>query len=364
MSQRNVQQLASSGQIAASVVQWQKRHGRNNLPWQKNPSPYAVWLSEIMLQQTQVSTVMPYYLKFIARFPNIQTLARADEEEVMRHWSGLGYYARARNLHKTAAIIAVRGFPQTADEWARMPGVGKSTAAAIAVFSCGQRAAILDGNVKRVLARLFAVQTLLQNTQTTNKLWQLSETLLPANTRIIRPYTQGMMDLGATICTRRRPQCALCPLQNCCLAKKLNLQDTLPHRAVAKSRPTKQKYMALVIYRGKVLLHKRPPRGIWGGLHSLPEDDNVAALLKHCQQLLGCALSPLPTNGSNATFNHQFTHFQLQAQVLILKPSGKNTPRLFQTADYQWTARRKLLDAPLPAPIKKFFAQLPLFVKH
>ena len=276
--------------FAAELIRWQKKHGRHNLPWQNTRAPYNIWIAETMLQQTQTTTVAPYYEKFLRRFPNIGVLARAREESVLALWRGLGYYARARHLHRAAKIIEREYggiFPQKFADIVKLPGVGRSTAAAIAVFAFGRRLAILDGNVKRVLARYYAVSTAIDEASTITRLWQLSETAVPARADI-RAYTQGLMDLGASLCTRRRPHCVQCPLASACAAYKGGFAESLPVRQ-RREKPTRRRAMALVLAKdgGKILLQKRPATGIWGGLWSLPEfsspiahSDNASDLRK------------------------------------------------------------------------------------
>src|SRR5690242_1085945 len=248
--------------FAESVVAWQRAHGRHGLPWQGTRDPYRVWLSEVMLQQTQVATVIPYYERFLARFPDVRSLARASEEEVLRLWSGLGYYARGRNLHRAAKQVAKDGFPRSAEAIQRLPGVGRSTAAAIAVFAFGERAAILDGNVKRVLARCFGIGD-------EERLWERAEAELPL--RDIEAYTQALMDLGATVCTRLAPACGRCPVAASCEAHRRGWQARLP--AKRARAPLPQRAVVWVVQRcgDRLLVERRPSRGIWGGLWCFPE---------------------------------------------------------------------------------------------
>src|SRR6267142_1169437 len=248
--------------LAAKLIAWQRRHGRHDLPWQGTRDPYRIWLSEVMLQQTQVSSVIPYYQRFIKKYPTVQGLARATEDEVLQLWSGLGYYARGRNLHRAAGVIAKSGFPRTAEKIAELPGVGRSTAAAIAAFAYGERGAILDGNVKRVLARVFALSD-------EKALWPLAERLLPK--RGIEAYTQALMDLGATVCARRKPLCERCPVARDCGARKQNRIDELPAPRPRRELPQKQVTWLVLRHAGAVLVERRPAPGIWGGLWCPPE---------------------------------------------------------------------------------------------
>ena len=258
--------------FARRLVAWQRTHGRHDLPWQRTRDPYRIWLSEIMLQQTQVATVIPYYERFLAAFPDVRALAAASEDRVLEHWSGLGYYRRAHHLHAAAkAIVAEhRGaFPRDVDTLATLPGIGRTTASAIAAFAFGARAAILDGNVKRVLARHRGIAGYPGAPKTRGQLWRIADSLLPE--RDIETYTQALMDLGATICTRSAPRCGDCPVAGDCVARIEERIATLPSPRPRKALPQRA-VRALVIERaGTILFEKRPAAGIWGGLWSLPE---------------------------------------------------------------------------------------------
>ncbi len=331
--------------FAQRLIDWHRRHGRHDLPWQGTDDPYRVWLSEIMLQQTQVSTVIPYYARFLARFPTLADLAAAPVDEVMALWSGLGYYARARNLHQCAqAIIAAHAghFPRTPAEIARLPGIGQSTAHAIAVFCFGARAAILDGNVKRLLCRCFAIEG--SGAQVDNRLWQLAESLLPKQQ--VATYIQAQMDMGATICTRTKPRCVVCPVTSACVALAGNRVAELPTPKPRRAIP-QQEVVLLVIRQGDcVLLEERPPSGIWGGLLSLPElpeGDDAAHFCAQQLKLRIDAISPAPT------FQHSFTHFRLSIQPLICETRSRGKPPV----GYRWLDRKDWAGAALPAPIRK-----------
>ena len=271
--------------FAADLIAWQRQHGRHCLPWQNTTDAYRIWLSEIMLQQTQVAAVIPYYRKFLLRFPGVDVLAAAPAEEVMAHWSGLGYYSRARNLHRCAQqVMALHGGVFSSDPAAltELPGIGRSTAAAITAFAYGTRAAIMDGNVKRVFARVFGIATYPGERKTEEQLWKLAVALLPsendaASGTQIQPYTQGLMDLGATLCTRSRPACERCPLAARCVALATGRTATLPVRKPSKATPQKHAVMLVVTDNRHVLLQRRPDSGIWGGLLSLPELDGFTA---------------------------------------------------------------------------------------
>lgn len=303
-----------------------------------------------MLQQTQVTTMLPYYQRFLRRFPDVHRLARAHTESVMAVWSGLGYYARARHLHATAKIIACKGFPQNAASWQTLPGVGKSTAAAITIFAGGGHHAILDGNVKRVLTRVFAIEQPTNKAATIHTLWKLADSLLP--THNIKPYTQGLMDLGATVCVRVSPRCEACPLSKQCLARQRGIERRLPHRSPRPIKSVRHIAMALIYHHNKVWLQKRPHAGIWGGLWSLPEKEATADLRDYCCKKFGDTLTPR----EEMAFTHTFTHYHLHAKVLCY--ACYKPPTSSPTA--KWMQKGALADAALPAPIKKlllaFFA--------
>ena len=297
-------------ELAKRLLPWFVHHGRHDLPWQQDASPYRVWVSEIMLQQTQVRTVVPYFLRFMERFPDVAALARASQDQALHLWTGLGYYARARNLHRAAQVI-VRDFggrfPTDPGGWTALPGVGRSTANAILALSADRPYPILDGNVKRVLARVYGVYGWPGHKQVENRLWALAERETP--TREAAAYTQAIMDLGATVCTRSGPRCAECPLASACHAFRHDEQRLLPTARTRKSLPVRQIIFALLKNeRGEVLLEKRPPAGIWGGLWSLPEYRAEAELSDWVQAhacLVSGALIAL------APIRHTFSHFHL-----------------------------------------------------
>jgi A/G-specific adenine glycosylase len=333
--------------FASRIIHWQQRHGRHSLPWQASRDPYRIWLSEIMLQQTQVATVIPYFERFIARFPNLPSLAAAHEDEVLALWSGLGYYSRARNLHAAArAITENHGgkFPAAPDAIAQLPGIGRSTAAAIAALAFGQRCAILDGNVKRVLARHGGVAGWPGDKKVETMLWQLAESHLPD--RDIEAYTQGMMDLGALACTRSRPNCATCPVSVDCIAHTRHRTAELPTPRPKRILPERQVQMLLLLDQGELMLEKRPSRGIWGGMWSLPELDFDADPAAHCRDHFGfTALSQraLPQ------FTHSFTHFRLHIRPVQLHLS----PRTSALPGRIWLPLIEALNTALPAPVRK-----------
>jgi len=356
--------------FARRVIAWQRQHGRHDLPWQGGRDPYRIWLSEIMLQQTQVATVIAYYARFLQRFPDLSTLAAAEQADVMPYWAGLGYYARARNLHRCAQVVVEdRGgrFPVEPEDIATLPGIGRSTAAAIAAFAHNTRAAILDGNVKRVLTRHFGVDGDPSKRDVETRLWTLAQALLPGTgTRDARmpAYTQGLMDLGATVCVRGNPACGRCPLAATCIAKRDGRQHELPTPKAKKAIPTKTTGMLIVEQAGHVLLQRRAATGIWGGLLSLPEfdagrnDPNAPALA--CQTLgleAGISTAAKPAAPvALAPFMHTFTHYRLHVQPywLRLPTVALAEPR----ADHVWTPCNELTGAALPAPVKKLLAGL------
>ena len=265
-------------EFARRLLAWFDLHGRKDLPWQQAISPYRVWVSEIMLQQTQVKTVIPYFENFMARFPAIHDLAAASQDEVLHHWTGLGYYARARNLHKTAKIIVADHegeMPLTVDALVSLPGIGRSTAGAIVSICSGRRAAILDGNVKRVLARHFAIEGWPGSTAAVKSLWAKAEELTPVDR--VADYTQAIMDLGATVCTRATPACEQCPMHGTCIALATNRIAELPGRKPKKDLLVRQTTMLIIESGNSVLLEQRPPAGLWGGLWSLPDADDPEA---------------------------------------------------------------------------------------
>ena len=353
--------------FSEAVIGWQKQHGRHVLPWQNTRDAYRIWLSEIMLQQTQVAAVIPYYQRFLLRFPDVLALAQAPADAVMAHWSGLGYYTRARNLHQCAQrVVAEYGgqFPRDPALLADLPGIGRSTAAAVSAFAFGTRAAILDGNVKRVFARVFGVDGYPGAKRVEDLLWQRAQALLPAQE--VEAYTQGLMDLGATLCTRSKPSCISCPLLSRCVAHASDRVQELPVRKPKKSVPEKHAVMLVITDRKQVLLQQRPDTGIWGGLLSLPEIDGhrsaspaAAPDATAFERAVGSAVMPF---GSVATcvrlqpFSHGFTHFKLHIapyQVTLAY-------RLEMTAQmgHVWYALDNLADAPLPAPVKKLLLSL------
>jgi A/G-specific adenine glycosylase len=346
-------------EFARRLVAWHRDHGRHDLPWQRtrDPSvdPYRIWLSEIMLQQTQVDTVIPYYARFLARFPEIATLAAAPLDDVLALWSGLGYYARARNLHKAAqAVMAAHGghFPAHAEAIAHLPGVGRSTAAAIAAFAFGERAAILDGNVKRVLCRTFGIDGFPGERAVEQRLWALAESLLPATG--IDTYIQAQMDLGATVCTRGKPACTRCPLADLCVARRDERVAELPAARPRKAVPQRRVRVAVIHADGRVLLERRPPAGIWGGLLALPEiPDSEPDAGRWLETHFGFA----PRTGrALAPLKHAFTHFRLEITPIHFEVDA--TGRGVADADHRWLALGELDSAGLPTPVRRILEGL------
>ena len=339
--------MAPQNCFTQQLIAWQKTAGRHDLPWQKTRDPYRVWLSEIMLQQTQVSTVIPYYARFLASFPDVLALAAAPIEAVIAHWAGLGYYARARNLHRCAQQIAtVYGgiFPNSAEKLETLPGIGRSTAAAIAAFSFGHKAAILDGNVKRVLCRQFGIEGFPGETTVHRKLWALAESLLPDSD--IEIYTQALMDLGATLCMRSKPRCGLCPVAATCVARRDGRQGELPEAKPRAAVPERTSTFVLLTDGQRLLLERRPPVGLWVGLLVPPEGEPAEVAARFGLPLDDViALPPL---------KHAFTHFRLTLMPVLCRiDPGVQTVSVLEWIAIQWAA-----DAGVPAPIKKLIRQV------
>ena len=335
--------------LTTEVVRWQAHFGRNDLPWQNTRDPYRVWLSEIMLQQTQVVTVQAYFALFLARFADVRALAQAPLDDVLHLWAGLGYYSRARNLHRCAQdVVRVYGgeFPQSAQQLQTLPGIGRSTAAAIAALCFGERVAILDGNVKRVLTRYLGFADDLALATHERRLWDQATALLPQNNLLhnMARYTQGMMDLGATLCTSKKPACSACPLSERCVAYAMDAVEKFPLKTRKLKRSAESIWLLwLVSSDGAVWLSQRPTPGVWAGLYCLPLFEARQVLLAAVEQQGAEALQDMPS------FKHVLTHKDLYLHPVLLKLHGRPTLAL----DGQWFGAAQIAKIGLPAPIKK-----------
>ena len=334
--------------ISTQLLDWHKQHGRHDLPWQNTEDAYRIWVSEIMLQQTQVTTVIPYYQRFMHSFPTVKDLAMADNDDVMHHWTGLGYYARARNLHKAAKQIVSEhdgDFPKTFDEVIALPGIGRSTAGAILAFSEKQHLAILDGNVKRVLSRFYEVEGWYGKKPVENKLWELAEANTPKED--VHIYTQAIMDFGATLCTRSKPFCMACPLSSDCGAYNNNRTSELPHGKPKTNKPTKQTYMLLIQNdEGHILLQQNPPSGIWGGLWCPPQHTEISEEMSF-ETLVLQQKKVLPM------LKHTFSHFHLEITPVLC--SYTQTQSVADNS-YLWYKSDASQALGLAAPVKKLLA--------
>ncbi len=344
--------------LAQKVVKWHKLYGRKDLPWQGIKDPYKIWLSEIMLQQTQVATVIPYYYRFINRFPNINILASSNQEEVMLYWIGLGYYARARNLHLCAKIIVSDWngiFPLDSKDLCKLPGIGRSTAAAIVAFSYGKSEPIMDGNVKRIFTRYFGIDDETNKSTVKRYLWKLAEQQIEKTKNLnMSLYTQGIIDLGATVCTIKNPNCISCPIAKNCVAKQQNRQSELPK---SKKIFKKKKQINMLAMKNKhfILLEKRPSRGIWGNLWSFPEFDNNK-LMENFIQNLGI-FDQKPSELTN--FIHTLTHYQLHIMIYIFNiDSSLWKFNISQFPSYFWIKTEKLDCIAIPPAIKKILNRI------
>jgi len=348
--------------FATAVLTWYDEFGRKSMPWkaksipQKN-KPYHIWLSEVMLQQTQVSTVIPYYEKFVSSFPTLKHLAQSTQDEVLAHWSGLGYYARGRNLHKAASIMwqDYGTVPNNYEQLLALPGIGQSTAGAIMAQAFDQSYPILDGNVKRVLARYFAVEGWYGISAVGKKLWSHSLRVTPKAR--VADYTQAIMDIGATVCKRRNPLCDRCPLQNKCLALKTDRIAELPHPKPKKEKPVKQIYILCLMDKQQVLLEQRPPVGIWGGLWSFPEFESSKALHAYLSSLLKLDLVFSQTLDS---FRHTFSHYHLDIHPHILQLSDKMSlpNNVVQDSALKYFPIQHELEVGIAAPVKRILEDL------
>ncbi|MFO1430010.1 MAG: A/G-specific adenine glycosylase [Candidatus Competibacteraceae bacterium] len=351
MSTLERQPTLSPPEFSQRLLGWFADHGRKDLPWQRQPTPYRVWVSEIMLQQTQVTTVIPYYERFLARFPAIDALADAPLDEVLHLWAGLGYYARARYLHRAAGIIRDRyggEMPLEFSALAQLPGIGRSTAGAILALAAGQRHPILDGNVKRVLARFHAIEGWPGRTDVLATLWELAERYTP--TRNVAEYTQAMMDLGALLCTRGRPRCHACPVADYCQARRQGRQLELPTPRPARELPVRATRMLLLCApAGEVLLEKRPPTGIWGGLWSLPECSLEADLAAWCYARWGLEVRAVQPW---SIVRHTFSHFQLDITPVRIEVDTPG-PVIMEAERFVWYNIRQPEKRGLAAPVQR-----------
>ncbi len=340
-------------QFQRNLLIWFEQHGRHDLPWQQNKTPYHVWVSEIMLQQTQVNTVIPYYQKFIQRFPDVDQLAQAHLDEVLQHWSGLGYYARARNLHKSAQIIHQQGyFPEDLDSLIELPGIGRSTAGAILSLALQQHHPILDGNVKRVLAHFSGIHGWTGDNKIQQELWHLSHHYTPNNRT--DDFNQAMMDLGSMICKRSKPLCHSCPLNSQCYALLQNKTTELPTPKPKQKIPSRQCYFLILSNRQQQLfLYQRAPSGIWGGLWSFPQFNSLDELQDWC----------LLKQTNETTFNflnqqrHTFSHFHLDYTPVIVENIHSEN-QIHESGGGSWFNPAQTQSLGLPAPIKRLIESL------
>ena len=343
--------------FANAILKWYQEYGRKNLPWQQEKTAYKVWLSEVMLQQTQVTTVIPYFERFLDHFPTVTALANADQDEVLHLWTGLGYYARARNLHKTAKIVAEQyqgEFPLTLEEMHALPGVGRSTAAAILSSVYKQPHAILDGNVKRTLARCFAVEGWPGKKSVENRLWELAEAHTPQSGT--DSYNQAMMDMGAIVCTRSKPKCSLCPVEAFCEAKKLGRQSDFPGKKPKKEKPVKDSWFVILYHQNQVWLEQRPQTGIWGGLFCFPEHNTEQ--IEHQLDLRNVEDSQIEEIKPLIAFRHTFSHYHLDITPVLVKLN--HTPNLVMDGNGGlWYNLSQPEKVGLAAPVKQLIESLP-----
>ena len=352
--------MTATPAFAHALLHWFDQHGRSHLPWQHNRTPYRVWVSEIMLQQTQVSTAIPFYERFMAAMPTVRDLAKAPEDTVLHLWTGLGYYARARNLHRSAKLICTDydgRFPDNLDDLISLPGIGRSTAGAILCLAMGGRAPILDGNVKRVLARYYAVEGWPGQRAVSDQLWALAERNTPH--KRVADYTQAIMDLGATCCKRTQPSCTTCPVQTKCRALATQSQAAFPGRKPQKPKPSRQFWFAIAITSsGEVLLQKRAAAGIWGGLWAPPEFSDEGSATQWLQNTVGISADHCDLG---APFHHVFTHFKLEATPVYAQCS-ENRPALptvkVDDEELRWFSLHPVPSVGLPAPIVRLLKTL------
>jgi A/G-specific adenine glycosylase len=346
-----------SARFSRRLLQWFARHGRKDLPWQCDPTPYRVWVSEVMLQQTQVATVIPYFDQFMSRFPDVRSLAAASLDEVLHHWTGLGYYARARHLHRAAGTVVAQyagELPDDLQALQALPGIGRSTAAAILALSRGQPHAILDGNVKRVLCRYHGIEGWPGRSDIERRLWELAQTHTPP--RRAAAYTQAIMDLGATVCTRAAPRCGLCPLRGDCTAHLGGTPGDFPSPRPGKQLPVRSaRFMILCNPHGEVLLTQRPPAGVWGGLWSFPECPADEAAQQWCEGALNCRISGIE---EWPAFRHTFSHFHLDITPVYARVDGVRQPRIMEGRKCVWYNLLRPGALGVATPVKRLLNQL------
>ena len=343
--------------IAERLIDWYARHGRMHLPWQRDRTPYRVWVSEIMLQQTQVSVVIGYYERFMARLPDLATLADAPLDDVLGLWTGLGYYSRARNLHRAAVAVRDRHrgvMPRDLDGLVALPGIGRSTAGAILALSHGDRHPILDGNVKRVLCRYHGIDGWPGQSRIERTLWTLAERHTPREH--VAAYTQAIMDLGAILCVRSRPLCSMCPIKTDCVAKREGAQARLPAPRPRRAAPRRQTaFLVLRDPSGALLLERRPPSGIWGGLWCFPECEPAADIEATCRSRFG--IRPVATTAL-VPIAHGFTHFKLDVYPILVEIDGDHAAAVADPGELRWYPPGAVANIGLAAPVKRLIEQL------
>ncbi|MBV1932067.1 MAG: A/G-specific adenine glycosylase [Porticoccaceae bacterium] len=354
--------------FASQLLDWFDQHGRHDLPWQQDINPYRVWLSEIMLQQTQVKTVIPYFERFIAAFPSVAELAAAPIDKVLHLWTGLGYYARARNLHKTAQLVVddyAGQFPNATDNLETLPGIGRSTAGAICAIAFQQRAAILDGNVKRVLARYYTIEGWPGKNAVQKQLWALAETNTPDDR--CAEYTQAIMDLGATLCTRSKPNCQACPLQADCQAHASATMEIYPTKKPKKTLPIRSTHFLIISdSENRILLQQRPPVGLWGGLWCFPQCEHESAIHETCEQIGIDFKAPNSAAEHDYRFDkakrHTFSHFHLDYTPVFISLSQLKAELTTQIAEHSvtWVRPQDPGQLGLPRPVEQVLNNIPI----
>ncbi len=343
--------------FAKAILAWYEDYGRKSLPWQQNKTAYSVWLSEIMLQQTQVVTVIPYYQRFMERFPTVQDLANAEQDEVLHYWTGLGYYARARNLHKTAQMITQQyngEFPTDLEAMNALPGIGRSTAAAVLSSVYKQPHAILDGNVKRTLARSFAVEGWPGKKTVENQLWQHAEQHTPD--KDVDKYNQAMMDMGAMICTRSKPKCTICPVEKLCTANKQGNPLDYPGKKPKTTKPVKETWFVILRHGKDIWLEQRPQSGIWGGLFCFPENSN--AMIESALDSRSITDKQIEAKKQLIAFRHTFSHYHLDITPILVDLSAK-PDMVMEASKGLWYNLTKPEEVGLAAPVKQLLESLP-----